>query len=96
MSERIRQAIRAAFSAVEEMNAAFGERLEELKRSGPEAEAQRWQQATQAMRDSGVIYLSWASHYAKAAGVDPTTETDELGAEFLDEGSDFTDPRFPS
>lgn len=94
MSERIRQAIRKAYTAVEEMNAAFGERLDELKRTGPEAEARRWQQAAQAMRDSGVIYLSWASHYAKTAGVDPT-ETDELEADYLDEGGDFTDPSFP-
>lgn len=94
MSEQIRSAIQKAYAVVDEINAAFKGRLEELERSGNSAEAGRWKQATQAMRDSGLIYLSWATHYAKSAGVE-MREEDELGEDFLDEGSEFTDPRFP-
>ncbi len=95
MSDQIRDALHKAHEAVDEVNAAFGAHLQELQRSGNPAEAQRWKQATQAMRDSGVIYLSWAAHYAKSVGIE-VTEADELDAEFMDEGGDFNDPRLPA
>ena len=67
MSEDIRRSIQEVAQAIERLDRAFEKRAEELRERGDTEELGQWIHAKAAMRDSGVIYLSWARHYAKAS-----------------------------
>lgn len=67
MSDEIRQSIQNVERAIEHLNMAFDKKADELKEKGNTEEFNQWVQAKAAMRDSGVIYLSWARHYARAS-----------------------------
>lgn len=74
MSEDIQQSIEDVTKAIDRLNQAFEKRTEELRQKGNQEELNHWIQGKAAMRDSGVIYLSWARHYAKAS----SQEEDEM------------------
>ena len=81
MDQDIEISLREAARAIERLNEAFERRAEALRAQGDAQELASWIKATYAMRDSGQIYLSWAKHYARAAGVETQlleSETDEL------------------
>jgi hypothetical protein len=88
MNEEIQQSLAEIARAMENLNRAFEKRLEDLQKLGDaDADAlQQWLKATQAMRDSGNIYLTWAKHYARSASVN-AAEDDPEDTDFLDEGS---------
>ena len=85
MSEEIQQSILEVVRAMENLNRAFLKRADDLKKSGNANELQQWIKAAQAMQDSGNIYLTWAKHYARSAGVkmppEESEENDLLGEE---------------
>ena len=81
MDQDIDLSVREAARAIERLNEAFERRAAWLRAQGHEQELASWMKATYAMRDSGKIYLSWARHYARAAGVETApveSEFDEL------------------
>ena len=95
MSTDISRSIAAVEQAMEGLNQAFDRHADTLR--GPEQakELEKWMTATQAMRDSGNIYLNWARHYARSVGADGSgqgPDDAELEA-FLDEGSDLSGDR---
>jgi len=77
MSEDIQQSIENVTKAVDQLNQAFEKRTEELRQKGNHEELNHWIQAKAAMRDSGVIYLSWARHYAKSTHLGEEDEMKE-------------------
>ncbi|HEX9758657.1 MAG TPA: hypothetical protein VGB26_12820 [Nitrospiria bacterium] len=77
MSEDIQQSIEDVTKAIDRLNQAFERRTEELRQKGNHEEFNQWVQAKAAMRDSGVIYLSWARHYAKSAKQGGTDEMND-------------------
>ena len=84
MNEEIRQSITEVTRAIEHLNQAFEKRADNLRQGGNTQELQQWIKATQAMRDSGNIYLSWAKHYAGSAGGEAAS--DEAEVDTLEEG----------
>lgn len=84
MAHDIQQSIAEVAQAIEDLNQAFERRADDLRKAGESQELQQWIKATQAMRDSGNIYLTWAKHYARSAGAGTAGEESELN-EFLDE-----------
>ncbi len=84
MTEEIQQSIVEVSRAIEKLNQAFEKRAVTLRQGGDSKELQQWMTATNAMRDSGNIYLSWAKHYARTAGTEVMTDESELDE--LDEG----------
>jgi hypothetical protein len=70
MSEDVHRSIQEVAQAIERLNRAFEKRAEELRERGNTEELGQWIQAKAAMKDSGVIYLSWARHYAKVSSPD--------------------------
>jgi hypothetical protein len=86
MNDEIQQSITGIAQAMENLNRAFEKRVEDLRNLGDSAALQQWIKATQAMRDSGNIYLTWAKHYARSAGI-KTVEHESEENELLDEGS---------
>jgi hypothetical protein len=85
MARDIQQSIAEVARAIEDLNQAFEQRADDLRKTADPQELQAWIKATHAMRDSGNIYLTWAKHYARAAGVSSGDETDP--DEFLNEGA---------
>jgi len=86
MSEEIEQSITEIARAIENLNRAFEKRAEDLKKGGDAPALHQWTKAAYAMRDSGNIYLSWAKHYARSAGVKLALDDSE-DSDFLDEGT---------
>lgn len=84
MNQDIQQSILEVARAIEQLNQAFERRADSLRQGGDPKELAEWIKATHAMRDSGEIYLSWARHYARTAGVEAEPADSELG-EFLEE-----------
>ncbi len=84
MNEEIQQSIMEVARAIEHLNQAFEKRADNLRQGGNPQELQQWIKATQAMRDSGNIYLSWAKHYAGSAGGEAAS--DEAEVDTLEEG----------
>lgn len=85
MPDDIQRSIAHVAEAIERLNQAFEQRADQLRLDGDSKELQDWMKATYAMRDSGNIYLTWAKHYARAAGVPSGSDSDL--EEFLDEGA---------
>ena len=85
MDKEIKQSIIEVAQAMENLNRVFEKHSEDLRKAGNDNAHQQWQKALQAIRDSGVIYLSWAEHYAGSTGGEPVSTESEL-EEFLDEG----------
>ena len=77
MNEEIQQCITEVARAIENLNRAFAKRADELQKLGNASELQQWTKAAQAMLDSGNIYLSWAKHYARSAGIKVASEESE-------------------
>lgn len=94
MTEEIQQSILEVVRAMENLNRAFAKRADDLKKLGNASELQQWTKAAQAMQDSGNIYLSWAKHYARSAGVKMASEESEE-SDFLDEGNVWTSEQNP-
>ena len=86
MSEEIQQSLLEVIRAMENLNRAFTKRAENLKKSGNASELQQWMNAVHAMQDSGNLYLNWAKHYARSAGVKMAPDGSEEG-DALDEES---------
>ena len=97
MNEEIQQSVLEVVRAIGNLNRAFAKRADELQKSGNMNELQQWTKAAQAMLDSGNIYLAWAKHYARSAGVKMTPEEPEESEEsdFLDEGTVWTSEQNP-
>lgn len=95
MSTDITRSITAVEQAMESLHEAFDRHAETLRAPDKAKELQKWITATQAMRDSGNIYLNWARHYAQSAGVGASgADQDDADFEaFLDEGSDLSGDR---
>lgn len=85
MSEELQQSLLEVVRAMENLNRAFAKRADDLKKSGNASELQQWMNAVHAMQDSGNIYLNWAKHYARSAGVKMAPGESEEG--YLDEES---------
>jgi len=94
MNEEIQQSILEVVRAIENLNRAFAKRADDLQKLENASELQQWTKAVQAMRDSGNIYLAWAKHYARSAGVKMTPEELEE-SDLLDEGSAWTPEQNP-
>jgi len=86
MNDEIQQSLTEIAQAMENLHRAFEKRAEDLRKQGDPDTLQQWIKATQAMRDSGHIYLSWAKHYARSAGI-KTIENEPEENGFLEEGS---------
>jgi len=84
MNEEIQQSVMEVARAIEHLNQAFEKRADNLRQGGNTQELQQWIKATQAMRDSGNIYLSWAKHYAGSAGGEAAS--DEAEVDTFEEG----------
>lgn len=84
MNEEIQQSISEVARAIESLNRAFAKHANSLE-GGDLQELEQWIKATQAMRDSGNIYLSWARHYARVPGAEGAAEEPDLD-DLLDEG----------
>jgi hypothetical protein len=85
MSKEIEQSLLEIIRAIENLNRAFAKRADDLKKKGDAKELQEWMKAVYAMQDSGNIYMNWAKHYARSAGVKMAGGTEE--SDFLDEES---------
>jgi hypothetical protein len=88
MKEELRQSILNVAQAMDGLNRVFEKQVEVFEQQGDAQELQRWTRAAQAMRDSGRIYLTWANHYARAAGADVTDEP--ASEDFLDEAGSWS------
>jgi hypothetical protein len=86
MSKEIEQSILEVIRAIENLNRAFAKRADDLKKSGNANELQEWMKAVYAMQDSGNIYMNWAKHYARTAGVKTNSGGSEE-SDFVDEES---------
>jgi len=86
MNDELQKSLTEIAQAIEHLNRAFEKRAEDLRNLGDSAALQQWIKATHAMRDSGNIYLTWAKHYARSAGIKSIgDESDEN--DLLDEGN---------
>ena len=86
MSKEIEESILEVIRAMENLNRAFAKRADDLKNSKNTNDLQEWMKAVYAMRDSGNIYMNWAKHYARLAGVKMSPDGSEE-SDFLDEES---------
>ena len=84
MNKEIQQSLLEVVRAMENLNMAFAKRADDLKKSGNTTELQQWMNAVYAMKDSGNLYLNWAKHYARSAGVKINPDGSEEG-DVLDE-----------
>ena len=66
MSDRgLKQALSDVAKALDKVNKAFENHLQELKKSGGDLTMIRQtSEATHSLRDSAAMYLAWAYHYA--------------------------------
>lgn len=63
--QELKQALSDVAKALDKVNKAFENHLQELKKSGNDLiMIRQTNEAVQSLRDSGVMYLAWAFHYA--------------------------------
>ena len=75
MNDDIRRSVREAQEALSQVNRAFEDYLEEIKKRGSDpSEILQAAKSADALKDSGHIYLSWARHYAGMGGDEASTE----------------------
>ncbi|MBI5197692.1 MAG: hypothetical protein HZA19_03695 [Nitrospirae bacterium] len=67
MSKELYQSIREVETAIGRLNEAFKDHIEELRGQTTPEEFRQWIQRQSAMRDSGMLYLTWARHYIRSA-----------------------------
>ena len=67
MSKELYQSIREVESAIGRLNEAFQHHIEELRGQTTPEEFKQWIARQSAMRDSGMLYLTWARHYVQSA-----------------------------
>ena len=79
MNDEIRRSVREVVEAMEHVNQAFADYVEELSTSGKDpGEIRQVAKSADALKDSGNIYISWAKHYAGMGGDEaPTEDIDE-------------------
>jgi hypothetical protein len=87
MSEEIQQSLLEVIRAMENLNRAFAKHADDLKKSGNTTELQQWMNAVYAMKDSGDIYLNWAKHYVRSAGVKIAPDRSEESDAFDEEST---------
>ena len=63
MSQEIQKTINEVQEAIHRLNTAFENHVKTLQQEADPDHLQQWVKATQAMQDSGQIYLTWARHY---------------------------------
>ena len=75
MNDDIRRSVQEAQEALLQVNRAFDDYVNELKKTGSDAsEILQAAKSADALKDSGHIYLSWARHYAGIGGDEASTE----------------------
>jgi predicted transcriptional regulator YheO len=63
--QELKQALSDVAKALDKVNKAFENHLQEIKKGGNDLTMIRQtNEAVQSLRDSGVMYLAWAYHYA--------------------------------
>jgi len=63
--QELKQALSDVAKALDKVNKAFENHLQELKKSGGDLTMIRQtSEATRSLRDSAAMYLAWAYHYA--------------------------------
>ena len=83
--EEIRRSLREVAQAIERLNQAFEKHSDTLRQTGDLDLLKQWINATQAMRDSGHLYLTWANHYVHSTGKEAQDLEGEDSNPFLDE-----------
>ena len=85
MSQEIQKSVDEVAESIRRLNAAFEDHVKILQQESEQDHLERWVKATQAMQDSGQIYLTWAKHYAGIA--EPGQDEENP---ILDEGAPIT------
>lgn len=65
MTGELSQSIREVAAAIDRLNQVFESHVDEMRSRVDPDEYRQWLQRKSAMRDSGMLYLTWAKHYAR-------------------------------